>query len=96
MEHLTIAQLTTVAGVASATTLLNFVLWRTTGASDAVKSRFGPIAALVTGLIVSVVAGLFLAQGGADLAQTGLNGVIGGLTAIGIYDLVASKAGATA
>lgn len=94
MEGLTLAQLTTVAGIASATALLDEVLWRTLAASEAAKDRFGPIAALTTGVVVAVLASLVLGIGGPDLAQGVVNGAVGGLAAIGIHDLFKTKAGA--
>lgn len=90
-EGLTLAQLTTVAGIASATALLNEVIWRTAAASDAIKARFGPIIALTTGVVVGVLASLVLGLGGQDLAQSVINGAVGGLAAIGIHDLFASR-----
>jgi hypothetical protein len=87
VDGLTLAQLVTVAGVASATALVDEVLWRTAAASDAIKDRFGPIVALTTGVIVAILAALTLGFGGQDLAQAVINGAVGGLAAIGVHDL---------
>ena len=93
MESLTIQQLTTVAGVAIATNLVCLVIWRTAAVSDAFKSRFGPIIALGVGLVLAVVAGVLLDQARLDLIQSGVNGILGGLSAMGLYDVASSKAG---
>ena len=94
MEGLTLAQLTTVAGISAGTFLLNEVIWRTANVADAVKDRFGPLVALLTGVGIGVFAGLVLGFGGADLAQDGINGVVGGLASMGIQNLISSRAGA--
>lgn len=96
MEGITIAQLTTVGGIAIVTTLLNKLVWTTAGSDDATTKRFGPIVAVVTGVILGVVAGLVLHETAADLGQSALNGLLGGFAAIGIYDTATSKAGLTA
>lgn len=90
-EGLTLLQLTTVAGIASGTTLLSELLWRTAAASDAIKERFGPIVAVAIGVVLAIVASLLLGFGGTDLAQAIVNGVVGGLTAIGIHDVLSSR-----
>lgn len=95
-ESITIAALTTVGGIAVATTLIDKLIWTTTGAADAVTARFGPIVAVATGIVLGVGAGLLLGVGGPDLAQDGINGFLGGLSAIGLYDVATSKAGLTA
>lgn len=93
MEGITIAQLTTVGGIGIVAALLDQVFWQTAGASGDTKSRFGPLVAIVTGVILGVAAGVLLSQTASDLAQSALNGVLGGLTAIGLYDVTTSKAG---
>lgn len=93
---ITIASLTTVAGIAIATTLIDKLIWTTTNADDGTTKRFGPVVAVLTGVVLGVVAGLALAYGGNDLFQAGINGFLGGLSAIGLYDVATSKAGLTA
>ena len=93
VEGITIAQLTTVGGIGIVTSLLNQLIWTTSGASGPTKERFGPVVAVITGVAVGIVAGLVLAQTSQDLAQSAINGFLGGLTAIGLYDVVTSKAG---
>lgn len=95
-ESLTLQQLTTVAGIGVATSLVCEVIWRTAAASDAIKSRFGPILAIGVGIAIGIIASLVLGISGQDLAQAVVNGVVGGLTGIGLYDVVTSKAGVTA
>jgi len=95
MEAITIEQLTTVGGISIAATLISQLFWMTIAAAPAAKARFGPIFAVACGLVLSVIAGLTLGQGRLDLFQDGINGVLGGLAAIGIYDVTTSKAGLT-
>lgn len=96
MAGITIAELTTVGGIAILTTLLNQIIWSTANAADATKARFGPIVAVVTGVVIGVVAGFILKETATDLAQSALNGLLGGASAIGLYDLASSKAGLSA
>lgn len=93
MDGLTLAQLVTVAGVASATALIDEVFWRTAAATDAIKARFGAIVALVTGIAVAILAALVLNFGGQDLAQAVINGAVGGLAAIGLHDIFTDTPG---
>lgn len=95
MEGLTVEQLTTVAGIATATALLSELIWRTTASAAATVSRFGPVVAVGLGIVLATGAGILLGQGHLDIAQDGINGVVGGLAAMGIHDLATSKAGVT-
>lgn len=94
-DGLTIAQLTTVGGIAIAVALIEEVIWRTTAAPAGTTQRFGPILAVGLGIAVGLVAGLLLSQGRLDLAQDVVNGIIGGATAVGLNDVVKSGAGLT-
>lgn len=94
MEGITFESLTTVAGIAIATTIVDKLFWETIPSGN--STRFGPIVAVITGVALGVIAGLVLHQTAADLAQSVLNGVLGGFSAIGIYDTATSKAGLTA
>ena len=93
MEGLTIDQLTTVAGLTTACTLLSFLFWKTVSVAAATVDRFGPVVAVLIGVVVGVGAGALLGQGSLDLAQDVVNGVVAGLASMGVYDLVKSKAG---
>lgn len=93
MDGLTVEQLTTVAGIGIATALLSELIWRTTAASAATMSRFGPVVAVGLGIILAIGSGVVLGAGRVDLVQFAINGVIGGLSAMGIHDLTTSKAG---
>lgn len=93
MEGLTVVQLTTVAGIGIATSLLSELVWRTTQSANATVERFGPVVAVGLGIVLAVGAGVLLGQGQLDLVQSGINGVVGGLAAMGIHDLATSKAG---
>jgi|GEM_PF-5367289 hypothetical protein len=86
MDGLTIAQLTTVAGIATATTLASELFWHTAAVAAAVKDRFGPAVAVGIGIILGILAGVLLGQGQLDLAQDVVNGVVGGFAAMGIHD----------
>ena len=96
MSEITIAQLTTVAGLTTACTLLTFLFWKTLNVPEATKDRFGPLVAVIFGIGVGVVSGVLLDQSRLDLVQDGVNGVMAGLASMGVYDLVKSKAGVTA
>jgi hypothetical protein len=89
-EGLTVEQLTTVAGLTTFTWLLSELLWRTLAVAEGLRTRFGPITAVAIGIGAGVGASLLLGFGGTDLAQSGINGVVGGLAAMGIHDLVRS------
>lgn len=93
MEALTLSQLTTVAGLATASTLLSELFWRTVQPSPATKARFGPITAVAIGVVCGLVAGFLLGLARADLAQVVINGVLGGLAAIGVHDVWESRGG---
>lgn len=92
-ESLTLAQLTTVAGIGVATALIDKLIWTTTAATPQAISRFGPILALGTGIVVGGVAAFVLGIVGQDFAQVLINGAVGGLSGIGLYDVFTSKAG---
>ena len=96
MDGITIAQLTTVAGLTTACTLLSFLFWKTANPPEATQDRFGPIVAVMIGVIVALGAGFLLDQAKLDLAQDVVNGIVAGLASMGVYDLVKSKAGVTA
>lgn len=93
-----IAQLGTVAGNAIITALLCELFWRTTAASSATKDRFGPIVAVGFGVGLAIVAVVVLTTTGigrVDVAQAALTGLVGGFAAIGVHDVVNTKAGTT-
>jgi hypothetical protein len=94
MDGITIAQLTTVAGLTTACTLLSFLFWHTANFAPATQDRFGPLSAVAIGVLTGVASGFLLDQGRLDLVQDGINGVMAGLASMGVYDLVKSKAGA--
>lgn len=94
-DPITIASLTTVAGIAVATTLVDKLFWETLGSSFDSK-RFGPIVAVITGVALGVLGGITLKYGGSDLVQTIINGAVGGFASAGLYDTITSKAGLSA
>jgi hypothetical protein len=94
MEGLTIEQLTTVGGISIVTALLSELFWRTAKATEEAVNRFGPVLAFGGGIVIAIGAGLTLGQGQLDVIQSGINGALGGLAAMGIHDLTTSKAGA--
>lgn len=94
-EPITLAALTTVGGIAVATTLVDKLIWTTVGTSLD-SGRFGPIVAVITGVVLGIGAALALQIGGSDLAQAAINGAVAGFASAGLYDVVTSKAGLTA
>ena len=82
----TLETLATIAGAAPVTAILNGVLLKALGpAFDA--GRFGPLFALVLGIVVTVAASFALGlSGSANIGQAVLTGIIAGASAIGIYE----------
>ena len=87
MTDLTLLAITTLAGAAILVSILVEVVIRTLAWDEAIQGRFGPILAIVLG-VVCVTASA--AVSGADLAQGVLTGVMAGATAMGIHGLVTS------
>lgn len=92
----TLTGLTTVGGAAILVNIIVQLLKTTANLSDALMARFGELIAIVTGIVVVVVASLVVAPlGAAGIVQDVLTGIFAGLTAIGIYNTVTSQTGST-
>ncbi len=94
--EITLDQIATVAGNAGITAILSELFWRTSGASGATRDRFGPIAAVTTGVVLALAAAGFLATtavGRADIGAALLVGLQGGLMSMGIHDVWTTRAG---
>jgi len=95
------AALLTVAGLAPIVSMLSQLIWRTAGhdgANDAIRSRFGPIVAVVAAIVLAEVTLWVTASIGItrlDVLQAALTGGVAGLAAIGIHDLTTTKVGIT-
>ena len=94
MDAPTIASLLTVGGNSAATWLVCEVFWRTANVAPATKDRFGPIVAVGFGVGLAILAALTLGLARGDLLQAALTGVVAGAAAVGLHDIVATKAGA--
>ncbi len=87
MTDLTVAAITTLAGAALLVSILVEVVIRTAKWDEAMQGRFGPLLAIVLGVVcVTAAAGVT----GSDIAQGVLTGVMAGATAMGIHGLVTS------
>jgi hypothetical protein len=79
--------------------MLSQLIWRTAGhnaSGDAIQDRFGPVVAFVVAIILAEVALWATSVAGLnrlDVLQAALTGGLGGLAAIGIHDVVTTKAG---
>lgn len=88
MDAPTLEALTTVAGAALLTSVLVWLLFQTIAAADALKARFGPVIAVVVGVIVVELATFTIIEGPLkqDIGQGLINGIFAGLAAMGIHD----------
>lgn len=89
-----VADLLTVGGVAVVVTILVQVVKWALGQNYAdAWARFGPLLALVAGVLIGGAAALYL---GADPAEGLLTGFLGGAASMGIYDLTKTGIAAVA
>jgi len=96
VEAITTDQLLTVGGITAVTFLVTAIIFRTAAFSDAFKSRFGALIAALVGIAFAVAASIVLIQPttGDSLLQAVLTGLVGGLAAVGVNEIV-SNAGTT-
>lgn len=87
MDDLTIAAVTTLAGAAILVSIVVEVVIRTLAWDSATQGRFGPLLAILLGVVAVTSAS---AVSGADLAQGVLTGIMAGATAMGVHGLVTS------
>lgn len=94
MEVPSLEALRTVAGASIVVVVILQVLWATWKPLPAVKDQFGPLVAIVVGIIVTVVATLVAppssGNGGADIVSAILNGLFAGAASMGIHDTAKS------
>jgi hypothetical protein len=88
VHGLTLADLTTLAGLAIVTAIFVELVKRTLALSEEATSRFGPVLAVVIGIVVGVVAAVVT---GAFIPQAVLTGFLAGALAAGLYDVVADR-----
>lgn len=84
--------LLTVAGNAPVVIVLVEAVKLALGLSPASVERFGPLLAIVVGIVVAEFAALALGQSGRDLSRAVLTGLVSGATAMGIYNIGAPVA----
>lgn len=82
MEQVTPALMLTVAGAAGVVLILLQAIWKAVG-SAIDKDRFGPLIALLVGVVVVEA---FAITQGADLGQGFLTGLLAGATAMALHD----------
>lgn len=75
--------LVTTAGAAILVTALIQVIKTTFAWDDTRTKRFGPLTAILLGILIAAPAALYV---GADPVQAAVNGLFAGLAAMGIYD----------
>lgn len=92
MDAPTLQSLTTVAGIAIAVTAIETFLLPALNLSVDATNRFGPLLAVILGVAVSILATWVVVTGVGrqDIASAVVNGIFGGLSAIGLHQ-VASK-----
>ena len=87
MDPVTLETLLTVGGAATLTTILTAVILGAAALAPAARDRFGPLIAIVIGVVVTEVATFALGLGSRqDVAQAGLTGVLAGASSMGLYD----------
>lgn len=84
--QLTPALVLTVAGASVVTTILVGVIMRAWKPDPAMRDRFGPVVALLVGVVVVLVFGFL--QSATDYASLLLTGILAGSGSMGIYDTV--------
>lgn len=89
---MTSADLITLAGASVVVGILVEIAKRALGWTAATVDRFGPLLAVVIGLVLVTSAGI--AQG-ADPLQSALTGLLAGATSGGLYDLANASRRAT-
>lgn len=90
MEAPAIATLTTVAGAAIlASVLIQFAILPLLNLSPATQDRFGPLLAIIVGIVIVELATFTVVTGATkqDIGQGLVNGIFAGLAAIGIHNV---------
>ena len=96
IDNITTDQLLTVGGVTAVTFLLVAVIFRTAAFSEATKDRFGAVIAALIGIALSLLANVVLVgTDGPTLLQAFLTGLVGGLAAVGVNEVVSNVGSST-
>jgi len=95
MEAPTVNSLLTTGGLAVAVVLITQLIWSTVRPSPDTKDRFGPLVAVIVGIVLSLIAvftvGLDPAgSAGTDIFNAILSGLFVGATGMGIHDSIDS------
>ena len=89
MDNPTLAALLTTAGLAPVVAIIEEALLTAAGPSPEARDRFGPLLALVLGVVIAEVVTVALGLGTkADVAQAALIGILGGSGGIAAHDVV--------
>lgn len=96
IDNITTDQLLTVGGVTAVTFLLCAIIFRTAALSEAAKDRFGALISALIGIALSFVANIVLVgTDGPTLLQAFLTGLVGGLAAVGVHEVVSNVGSST-
>lgn len=90
MNDLTVAMVATLAGAALLVSIVVEVVIRTFAWTSATQGRFGPVLAIILGIVFCTAAA---AVSGLDIAQGVLTGILAGASAMGIHGLTTSTVG---
>ena len=82
-----VADLLTLAGLSAATTLVFSLVKRMWRPDPDTLDRFGPAVAIAFGILLGGGAAL---SANADIAQAAINGVLAGLSSMGMYNLAST------
>lgn len=88
---LSVADLLTLTGLAIVVTILVELAKRTFAWTADFTDRFAPVASCVSGVLLGVLAAIYLSG---DIAQAALTGFLAGALAAGLYDVAAARIGA--
>lgn len=86
--------LVTVGGNAAVTVALVAVIRKALDMSPAAVDRFGPLLAILVGIVVAEFGALALGQSGRDLAAAVLTGLVSGLSSQGLYNTLSGPVSA--
>ena len=94
MDAPALSSLTTVAGISLVVTAIEAFLLPALNLSTEASNRFGPLLAVILGIIVALVATFTIVTGVGreDVVSAILNGIFGGLAAIGIHQVATKTA----
>lgn len=88
LEEPTVGMLATVAGISLIVTIVTEIILRAWSPTVAMKDRFGPLLALLVGILFAVAGSLV--NGSPDLVTAVVLGVVSAGTGMGVHDTVTS------